>query len=990
MFHLFQIFREEKPCESEHIVSEWSLTILSSPVDSIAKMNVGERREGQETTIYTFGGLRVSGPQGEVSRFRTRQTASLLAYLLLHRGAQIPRDGLIEMLWPESTQERGRHNLSVALSALRTTLGEASSLLSASHTSVSLAAETCSDLREFESLRRRSDTASLQRLLEIYKGSFLAGLYDSWIIPHQAALEAEFTSACKQLSEAFLSAGDQNAAREVLVLWRQHVQHDDQQLRVETAIAASQRGTQLPARSLEKFLGRQTEKQSIADLLRMGRRLITVLGPGGVGKTTLCLEVIRELALERTCYVVRLAQVDHGSGIIDEIGRTMGLSALTGLKKGKQIARAFGEETLLLLDNLEHLLPEAAKEIDELLDSSEGLQLLITSRRATRVIGEQCFALQPFPVPGETASLERALTFPSVQLFLSRASLADPTFEATPETIVGIAQVCSRLDGLPLAIELAASNIAVFSPEYMGDRIHAMSEFLGNRPANQLSPHESFSAAVQWSLDLLKAPELLLLKRLSLVPGSFHMSLVRAMGGTDRSAAELCGQSLLQAVSEGSTRSYRVLEPVREMLQACTSEEELAAAESLLIDHARAQTGELRMALLGPDQAQALASIGPQLNRFEKVLALLASRGRHEHALAMVSDLRRFWLMSGSHELGLRRLEELLPHCPDGVVKAEGLYTAGRLARKGDKFLKAGEYFDQGLALSDASETEAGCLYGKALMLHIFGRDDEALPLAERSLEIFRRLRDSEGILVSAKCCGYIHLARRDLDIGLRYHNEALLAARLANDAWGELNALQALSGLTEDRDSFELRRVSICAKNGFKLGLAQALLERGYGRFKADKHEEGLSYLQESYDTFRMVGHTIGMIQALNAQAEVRASQGEMPEAITLLEEAVQLTRERPESPNGWRSGLQLGWLLLKTSPGEAGALAESVLREVPKQSGTRLMLAALEAEVLRACATADRETIANSLSRLREEAKRLNRQQEWIHVEAMASQYG
>jgi tetratricopeptide (TPR) repeat protein len=604
-------------------------------------------------------------------------------------------------------------------------------------------------------------------------------------------------------------------------------------------------------------------------------------------------------------------------------------------------------------------------------------------------VGEQCLDLRPLEVPAEELEVSCALQYPSIQLFIRRARLADSDYEPDPVSIGAIARVCKRLDGLPLAIELAASNLGAFSAQDMSDKITCMGEFLGTRPVSELAPHESFTAAVQWSLNLLSAPSLLLLKRLSTVSGTFEIDMVRAMRGSEASLAELCNHSLLQSTRDGSSKRYRVLEPIREVLQTCTTPEELSQAHLLLIDQVLNQTAKLRTALEGPEQAAALAKASHELHRYETVLAMLEGMGRYDDARTLVCDLRRFWLMSGSHELGLRWIENLLPHCVAERETAEALYTAGRLARKGENFSRARECFELGLSLSTTPQTRAGCLYGKALMLHILGRDEEAWPHAIESLSIFRKLCSSEGILVSAKCCGYIQMALGRVELAHQYHNEALLAARLAGDSWGELNALQAIGSLLkgEEAEKVMSRRICLCTANGFKLGLAQALLESGTAMFKSGRPAEALTSLGRASDIFRTVGHTIGMIQALTARAEVQNCQGDEAGAIALLEQALDLSLERPESPNGWRAALQLGWLLTRTSPGQAAALADRVAREAPSLQGSRLMMHALEAHVLRACALGDLDSCERHLSDMHQEAARLNRPAEWNRVSNLAA---
>jgi DNA-binding SARP family transcriptional activator len=275
---------------------------------------------GPALKISTFGGLRISGPDGDITRFRTRQTAALLGYLLHRGGTQISRDHLVEVLWPEAPPERGRHNLSVALSALRKSIG---ANLEANHSFVSLSADLDRDLSEFQRLEGRSDAASLSRRIDLYRGPFLAGLHDDWLIPVQADFEATFADDCKRLIEIHLLEGDTHGALEVLTTWIKHVP-EDEDAAIYRAKLSQQKSKRRP-RTVE-CLGRQIETRTLVKLIDGGAKLVTIRGPGGVGKTTLGVSALEVLSKSHRCHVVRLAHLQSGSDLFAQIGQAIGLS----------------------------------------------------------------------------------------------------------------------------------------------------------------------------------------------------------------------------------------------------------------------------------------------------------------------------------------------------------------------------------------------------------------------------------------------------------------------------------------------------------------------------------------------------------------------------------------------------------------------------------------------------------------------------------------
>lgn len=499
------------------------------------------------------------------------------------------------------------------------------------------------------------------------------------------------------------------------------------------------------------LVGREQALREVTGLLsRPEVRLLTLTGVGGVGKTRLVLEIARESAelFPDGVAFVALASLSDPALVVSTIAQLLGLRAAEGETPREVLHNYLREKRfLLVLDNFEHL-PEAAPDVSMLIESCQGLVVLVTSRAPLRVRGEQEYPVPPLALPASTLAPtpQEVLGSPSGRLFVERARAASPAFEFTEDNAATAAAICWRLAGLPLALELVAAKVKFLSPPHLLARLDRVLSASGARdlPKRQ----RTMRATLDWSHGLLSEPERALFRRLSVFAGGFSLEAAEAVGAAGETGTEdvleLLGQvveqSLVTAGPDREETRYGMLEPVRQYaLEKLEESEEAEEARRRHASYYLALAEQAGPELRGPDQVPWLGRLETELDNLRTALRWSLDHGETEMIARMGWASWIFWWLRGHLDEGRRWMEEALasvPAVPDSA-RAKLLFVAGTLAQ---------------------------------------GRSDwePARVLLGKSLALFRQLGDGEGAAYALGGMGLVDLGQKQYERGLALVEESI------------------------------------------------------------------------------------------------------------------------------------------------------------------------------------------------------------------------
>jgi predicted ATPase/DNA-binding XRE family transcriptional regulator len=424
----------------------------------------------------------------------------------------------------------------------------------------------------------------------------------------------------------------------------------------------------LPLR-LTSFVGRDREVAEVTALLRQ-RRLVTLMGPAGVGKTSLAIRIAAELAdrFRDGVFFVSLASLSDPALVLQTIAQVLGLPEESGRSAIERLSTALRTtRRLLLLDNFEHLLG-AAPELMLLLEDCPQVTLLVTSRSPLHLRGEQEFLVSPLPIAKRHVGLSvaEAIESPAVQLFVERVHEVRPDFSLTPENVQSVAEVCARLDGLPLAIELAAIRIRLFSPAELLARLERRLPLLTGGAGDLPNRQQTLRNTLAWSYGLLTAPEKILFYRLAVFVGGWTFEAAEAIVGKDVDCLDglgsLIGHSLVRRATFGDeVNRFTMLETIREYAW-----EQLVASGEAPGVQDRHATWYLALAesLWPPvwkrEEVATLDRLEREHDNVRAALRWLQEAGQVERALRLGPALAQFWLINGHLAEGRGQLEAVL------------------------------------------------------------------------------------------------------------------------------------------------------------------------------------------------------------------------------------------------------------------------------------------------------------------------------------------
>jgi len=532
------------------------------------------------------------------------------------------------------------------------------------------------------------------------------------------------------------------------------------------------------------LVGREREIEEVSGLLtqREDVRLVTLTGIGGVGKTRLAVEVAREASghFPDGAMFVGLAPLSDPSLVVPTILRSLGMPEPEGRTPGEALIDHLRDRNfLLVLDNLEHLLG-AAPEVAALIEACPHLVVLATSRAPLRIRGERDYPVPPLVLPASTRSPneEEVLASPSGTLFVERARAASASFTLARENAPSVAQICWRLAGLPLALELAAAKVRFLDPATLLSRLDRA---LSTSWARDLPERQrTMRATLDWSHELLAAPERQLFRRLSVFSGGFSLEAAEgvdtSVDGHEQEVLDrlevLVEQSLVivEPGAGGYEARYGMLEPIRQY--AREKLEESGEAEEVRRRHAEYYLALAEAAdqkLRSPEQVSWLNRLETEHGNLRAAMGWLLDRRDTETAARLGWALWLFWYLRGHSGEGLSWMEEMLS-------------------------------FGEG-ALSARARARASCVAG--MMTFRLGRE-QPLTRLEAALDLFRSVSDTTGVAMATHFLGLTTLRAGDAERAEGYLGEGLRLCRSLGDAWSEAIVLGTLGLLPFVRGDYE------------------------------------------------------------------------------------------------------------------------------------------------------------------------------------------
>ena len=645
------------------------------------------------------------------------------------------------------------------------------------------------------------------------------------------------------------------------------------------------------------LIGREADLAAVLALLN-DTHLLTLVGAGGVGKTRMALEVADHVAADfpdGVC-IVELAPVTDALLVVGTVAGTLDVHEEATRPLLDTLLEFLRRRRLLvILDNCEHLIEACAAFAEQVLRCSAGTCTLATSREALGVAGEVAWRLPSLRMapPGTSMSVDALLDFPASRLFVERAQAVAPAFRLTPENAAAVTQICHQLDGIPLALELAAARVGAMRVEQVAERLGSRFALLTRSRRTALQRHQTLRSLIDWSHELLSDPERVLWRRLSQFAGGWTLAAAEAVCSAPpvlhddvlELLTHLVEKSLVVLDSQSDEPRYRLLETIREYgLEKLLAADELGSTRERHLRHFVELAETIRPMLTRQDQLRGHAQAESELDNLRLAMHWSLSSGQPELGLRLFSSLTRFWYKN--------------MHWKEMVGWQERLAEASRLRGEPPSLHVARSFYGAAMLATNYDPP-----YGRRL--------------CERCIELSRALDFDEGLAWSLMWMGYIDTRQRNAATAEMFRASLAHGRRIA-DPWRQAFLLaqalicyagyEALMGSDESAESMVAQCESEMAKIGgdkLYIGHGRALL--GTIAIRRGHFERAGQLLVESLALYRAVESKFDIAGSLAQQGFLALRQDDPARALALFRQSLPLHRNYPMSPGATRGLAQL-----------------------------------------------------------------------------------
>ena len=885
--------------------------------------------------FYLLGPLRIER-NGTAIHLPRRKVESLLVYLLLHPEPQ-SRDQLATLFWGESSDVQARHSLRTALATVRKEVAPDLLLADRDYVQWNSAFGCWVDLYELLTLTDQLEQSSSDALLAKlprWQGDLLADCYDEWVIrdreyyrgrlltlflqvTHTLRARSEYGQAIRvaqqvltfdpanehahqHLMFCYMAAGDRPAALrqyelcaralqveldvpplpETTALYRWIKQHR------EEAQSTAAQITNLPI-PLTSFIGRTRETAAVKHLLSHSlgdTRLLTLTGAGGSGKTRLAIQVATDLIDHFAFGVwwVELGALTEGAQVVRAVAKALGISDMGHEPCRQSVINFLGDKQILLvIDNCEHLIDASTQLVAQLLSSCPNLQILTTSREALAIAGETIWPVPTLtlPHPEQIALTDLFGHFECIRLFVERASAVQPSFSLTLANAPAVIAICQQLDGIPLAIELAAARVKVLGVEQIAARLRsaigARFALLTNGSRTAQPRQQTLRAAIDWSYALLDMQERQLFCQVAIFRGGFTLEAIEQVAALDGGPwpqqtyldllTQLVDKSLVLIVPDDGQNRYRLLETLREYaLAQFSTGSELQDLQQRHAHYFLRMAAQAAQELNGPQQQMWLNRAESEHPNLRAALAYLLAAPARELALQLMLSLYHFWEVRGYLSEGRHWFQLALTNraTVSLVTQARALSAAGWLA------------------------------YGQSDLVG-------ARPLYAESLRLFAQANGQTGTALTWQNLALVEMEQGNYPLAQQHLTDSLAICRTLNYTVGLGRGLKYLGSLLWDQDRIAEARayyresLQIHKQLGGQVSIASSYLKIG----DTERRLGDLVAARLNYEACLQIGRTLdyGWLigNALKGLGLIAFAQGDYAQARSHSEQALVIFRK-------------------------------------------------------------------------------------------------